>query len=232
MPDDARVEVKPMFGNLGAFVNGNMFIGLFGTDVGVKLTDADQTRLSDAGGGPFGPPERPMGGYVTLPAAMTSAEAKRWVARSARVRWRHAGKEAEAGKKNVAACSCARGPRDRIVQGATVLMFERSRPAASMPLLPTIGVEGCAKLVSDLICQAGQHTSLTPATPRRRLPPDKHLSSGYRRRTTPGTCAHPRQLSCGLPGGSSAIPPVGTPSPVSTPLMVRTGATSPLAPAA
>lgn len=82
VPDDARVEVKPMFGNLGAFVNGNMFIGLFGTDVGVKLTDADQTRLSDAGGGPFGPPERPMGGYVTLPAAMTSAEAKRWVARS------------------------------------------------------------------------------------------------------------------------------------------------------
>jgi TfoX/Sxy family transcriptional regulator of competence genes len=30
VPDDARVEVKPMFGNLGAFVNGTMFMGLFG----------------------------------------------------------------------------------------------------------------------------------------------------------------------------------------------------------
>jgi TfoX/Sxy family transcriptional regulator of competence genes len=82
VPDDARVEVKPMFGNLGAFVNGNMFMGLFGTEVGVKLDDADQSQLSDAGGGPFGPTQRPMGGYITLPAAITTAEANRWVARS------------------------------------------------------------------------------------------------------------------------------------------------------
>src|ERR1700694_5051378 len=82
VPEDARVEVKPMFGNLGAFVNGNMFMGLFGTEVGVKLDDADQSQLSDAGGGPFGPTERPMGGYITLPAAISSAEAKRWVDRS------------------------------------------------------------------------------------------------------------------------------------------------------
>ena len=34
------VEIKPMFGSVGAFVNGNMFAGLFGEDVGVKL-DAD-----------------------------------------------------------------------------------------------------------------------------------------------------------------------------------------------
>jgi Activator of Hsp90 ATPase homolog 1-like protein len=27
VPDDPRVEVKPMLGNLGAFVNGNMFVG-------------------------------------------------------------------------------------------------------------------------------------------------------------------------------------------------------------
>jgi TfoX/Sxy family transcriptional regulator of competence genes len=31
VPDAAGVEVKPMFGNLGAFVNGNMFAGLFGS---------------------------------------------------------------------------------------------------------------------------------------------------------------------------------------------------------
>ena len=30
LPDDPEIEVKPMFGNLGAFVHGNMFAGLFG----------------------------------------------------------------------------------------------------------------------------------------------------------------------------------------------------------
>ena len=34
------VEIKPMFGSVGAFVNGNMFAGLFAEDIGVKL-DAD-----------------------------------------------------------------------------------------------------------------------------------------------------------------------------------------------
>ena len=85
VPDDPRVEVKPMFGNLGAFVNGNMFMGLFGADVGVKLDEADrQVLTAEHGGGPFGPEERPMGGYVTLPAAWraTPDEAELWVARS------------------------------------------------------------------------------------------------------------------------------------------------------
>jgi TfoX/Sxy family transcriptional regulator of competence genes len=78
VPDDGRVEVKPMFGNLGAFVNGNMFMGLFGSDIGVKLTGADQEVLRQAGGGPFGPEQRPMGGYVSLPAGIGEADARRW----------------------------------------------------------------------------------------------------------------------------------------------------------
>lgn len=84
VPDDPRVEVKPMFGNLGAFVNGNMFMGLFGAEVGVKLDGADREALVAAGGGPFGPEERPMAGYVTLPAAWRSApaDASPWVAKS------------------------------------------------------------------------------------------------------------------------------------------------------
>ena len=82
VPRDARVEVKPMFGNLGAFVNGNMFMGLFGSDVGVKLDETAQGALSKAGGGAFGPAERPMGGYVSLPATFTQAEAKTWIATS------------------------------------------------------------------------------------------------------------------------------------------------------
>jgi TfoX/Sxy family transcriptional regulator of competence genes len=82
-PDRPGVEVKPMFGNLGAFVNGNMFMGLFGSDVGVKLAAAEQEELlSQPGAGPFGPAERPMGGYVTLPAAWSAEEAAPWIERS------------------------------------------------------------------------------------------------------------------------------------------------------
>ncbi len=84
VPADPRVEVKPMFGNLGAFVNGNMFMGLFGADVGVRLPSADADQLrSIEGAGPFGPVERPMGGYITLPPSMTATkEGASWVARA------------------------------------------------------------------------------------------------------------------------------------------------------
>lgn len=85
VPDDPRVEVKPMFGSLGAFVNGNMFLGLFAADVGVKLDDAGRAELlAEDGAGPFGPAERPMGGYVSLPAAWraTPEAAASWVDRA------------------------------------------------------------------------------------------------------------------------------------------------------
>jgi TfoX/Sxy family transcriptional regulator of competence genes len=74
------VEVKPMFGQLGAFVNGNMCAGLFGSSIGVKLDADDAAVLAGLGGGPFGPEERPMGGYLTLPDGVDAAD---WVARSA-----------------------------------------------------------------------------------------------------------------------------------------------------
>lgn len=46
LPDRPDVIVKPMFGNLGAFVNGNMFAGLFGPPtIGVRLSDADKAEL-------------------------------------------------------------------------------------------------------------------------------------------------------------------------------------------
>ncbi|MPZ73012.1 MAG: hypothetical protein GEU74_07240 [Nitriliruptorales bacterium] len=71
VPDDPRVEIKPMFGNLGAFVNGNMFMGLFGAQVGLKLDDAVRSEVMGfEGAGSFGPEERPMGGYVALPPAL------------------------------------------------------------------------------------------------------------------------------------------------------------------
>jgi len=77
------VEVKPMFGSLGAFVNGNMFAGLFGDDVGVKPDEAALEELHRMpGSGPFGPAERPMKGWVALPAAMTDEDKSAWTDRA------------------------------------------------------------------------------------------------------------------------------------------------------
>src|SRR5262245_40971051 len=81
--DAPGVEVKPMFGSLGAFVNGNMFAGLFGTDIGVKLDEAGLEELRGIdGSGLFGPAERPMGGYLSLPPSFSDEEASTWVDRA------------------------------------------------------------------------------------------------------------------------------------------------------
>jgi TfoX/Sxy family transcriptional regulator of competence genes len=85
VPAEPAVEVKPMFGNLGAFVHGNMFAGLFGAAVGVRLSEPDREELAAiAGTGPFGPAERPMGGYLSLPPAFHDQPEKAadWVARA------------------------------------------------------------------------------------------------------------------------------------------------------
>ena len=85
IPEHPEIEIKPMFGNLGAFVHGNMFAGLFGSSVGVRLDEAGQAELAAAdGAGPFGPAERPMGGYTSLPEAWRTEPdlAARWVERA------------------------------------------------------------------------------------------------------------------------------------------------------
>ena len=83
IPADPAVVIKPMFGNLGAFVNGNMFAGLFGSTIGVRLIDDASRRELEAveGSGPFGPVERPMRGYVGLPAdwAGQPERSTRWI---------------------------------------------------------------------------------------------------------------------------------------------------------
>jgi TfoX/Sxy family transcriptional regulator of competence genes len=83
VPDVPGVEVKPMFGNLGAFVNGNMFAGLFGSSLGVKLAAGDLAELATIeGAGPFGPAERPMGGYLSLPSSFTAEQAAGWIGKA------------------------------------------------------------------------------------------------------------------------------------------------------
>src|SRR5205085_1780548 len=85
VPDDPRVEVKPMFGNLAAFVNKNMFLALFGDQVAVRLPEADRSKLlREPGSSVFEPmPGRPMGEYVALPPARS---ANRWRQRRLRAK--------------------------------------------------------------------------------------------------------------------------------------------------
>lgn len=85
VPDDPRVEVKPMFGNVAAFVNGNMFMGLFGPAVGVRLSEADRDELAVVDGADtFGPPERPMKEYVSMPQTWRQDQAStdEWIGRA------------------------------------------------------------------------------------------------------------------------------------------------------
>jgi TfoX/Sxy family transcriptional regulator of competence genes len=83
VPEGPGVEVKPMFGSVGAFVNGNMFAGLFGTDIGVKLDDEAKAELEAIeGSGPFGPEERPMGGYLSMPESFSEEQARGWMERA------------------------------------------------------------------------------------------------------------------------------------------------------
>jgi TfoX/Sxy family transcriptional regulator of competence genes len=71
VPVAPNVLVRPMFGNLAAFVNGNMFLALFGSRVAVRLAEEDRDALlARRGAGPFEPmPGRPMAEYILLPEA-------------------------------------------------------------------------------------------------------------------------------------------------------------------
>jgi hypothetical protein len=83
VPDNPGVETRPMFGSLGAFVNGNMFMGLLGSDIGVKLDEGDRAALlAKPGAAPFGPPERPMSGWVSLPPGWSARQARPWIAQA------------------------------------------------------------------------------------------------------------------------------------------------------
>lgn len=79
VPDEPAVTLKPMFGQMSAFVNGNMFCGLFGDDLVVRLPEPEIAKVKADGGRDFEPMAgHKMGGYVMV--------AGDWRARPARVR--------------------------------------------------------------------------------------------------------------------------------------------------
>jgi TfoX/Sxy family transcriptional regulator of competence genes len=85
VPDEPTVTLRPMFGNLSAFVNGNMFTGLFGEDLFVRLPDEQSAPIRDQGGRDFTPMAgHAMKGYVTVPRTWRNqtAATKAWIAAS------------------------------------------------------------------------------------------------------------------------------------------------------
>jgi len=83
LPDASEVTVRPMFGNLSAFVNGNMCAGVFGDDLFVRLSEKDSAELLKFKGASFFEPMkgRAMKGYMVVPRAWKgdSAKVKPWV---------------------------------------------------------------------------------------------------------------------------------------------------------
>jgi len=68
VPDEPAVTLKPMFGQLSAFVNGNMFCGIFGEELMVRRPEAEISKVKKQGGGDFEPMAgHNMGGYVVDP---------------------------------------------------------------------------------------------------------------------------------------------------------------------
>jgi len=84
VPADEHVSVRPMFGSVAAFVNGNMFMGLVRDILFVRLDQPERDQLGAAGGRPLEVmPGRPMREYVTLPDWRTRPEgARAWGQRS------------------------------------------------------------------------------------------------------------------------------------------------------
>ncbi|MDN4482491.1 TfoX/Sxy family protein [Demequina lignilytica] len=75
VPDAPGVEVRPMFGQLAAFVGGNMFMCLFGDRVAFKLDAPDLgAALSRPEAAPFAPGGRTMREYVSLPLGAEAGE--------------------------------------------------------------------------------------------------------------------------------------------------------------
>ena len=69
VPEDDRVTVRPMFGNISAFVNGNMFFGIFGNDLFVRLSIEEREELLKNKGASVLEPMKgkPMKDYVVVP---------------------------------------------------------------------------------------------------------------------------------------------------------------------
>lgn len=68
VPDEPAVTLKPMFGQMSGFVNGNMFVGIFGDELILRLPETEIAKVKKQGGRDFEPMAgHKMGGYVVYP---------------------------------------------------------------------------------------------------------------------------------------------------------------------
>jgi len=79
-------ETRKMFGYPAAFVNRNMFMGLFQDQMMLRLSDSDRVEFMKSDGAKvFEPmPGRPMREYVTIPRSVLNNRAKlaSWISKS------------------------------------------------------------------------------------------------------------------------------------------------------
>jgi TfoX/Sxy family transcriptional regulator of competence genes len=82
VPDGPTVTLRPMFGNLAAFVNGNLFTGLFGEDLFVRLSDDENAKVRKQAATTRPYAGAPDEGYVMVPGTWRSkpAPVKAWIA--------------------------------------------------------------------------------------------------------------------------------------------------------
>ncbi|HEY6238923.1 MAG TPA: TfoX/Sxy family protein [Thermoplasmata archaeon] len=88
LPTGSGITVRTMFGQPAAFVTGNMFLGVFGDAVFLRLSEEDRAAgLLLEGSHLFEPMAgRPMREYVVLPTTVLAdaARARPWVDRALR----------------------------------------------------------------------------------------------------------------------------------------------------
>jgi len=76
---------RKVFGYPTAFINGNMFFGIFGENMFLRLPKDLQQKMIESGGRLFEPmPGRPMREYIVLPDSVVGnrGELKGWIAKS------------------------------------------------------------------------------------------------------------------------------------------------------
>lgn len=88
VPDDLRVTVRPMFGNISAFVNGNMFMGIYGEDLFVRIPIEDRGELLKIKGASVFEPMKGMAmkEYIVVPRAWKKEQEMKsihqWISKS------------------------------------------------------------------------------------------------------------------------------------------------------
>ncbi|MCI4357521.1 MAG: TfoX/Sxy family protein [Thermoplasmata archaeon] len=86
VPVGKDIEVKKVFGQPSAFVSGNMFYGVFGERLFLRLSEPDRREMIESEkASVFEPmPGRAMKEYVTLPSKLLTDERRlnSWLVRS------------------------------------------------------------------------------------------------------------------------------------------------------